>query len=119
MTSNDLPEDILAKFLEETKDAEKKKQKPQKIELPKNFVVYDSKAAAKRRRDQALADLNKIKYSPDQKRTNIGSIMAAKMRNPAPSLAFTADSTKESKEKKASQNNDQEDINDYEEEESN
>lgn len=115
MASNELPDDILSKFLEETKAAEQKKKKPEKVKLPKNYVVYDPKAAAKKRRDEALATLNKLTHRPDQKRTTIGSVMSTKMKNPSPSLAFTVDASKKQKEKNTE--NDNKENDDYEEEE--
>ena len=118
MTSKDLPDDILSRFLEETKAAEQKKKKPEKIELPKNFVVYDQKAAIKKRRDEALAALKGLTNHPEEKKVNIGSVMATKMKNPSPSLGFTAKSTKEQKEKKGNIDDDKKEIDEYEEEES-
>lgn len=114
MTSKELPDDILSKFLEETKEAEQKKKKPEKVKLPKNFVVYDPKAAAKKRRDEALAELHKLTHRPGQKRTTIGSVMSTKMKNPSPSLSFGVES-KNQKENDAEKKSDE---NEEEEEES-
>ncbi|OHT06450.1 hypothetical protein TRFO_25568 [Tritrichomonas foetus] len=90
MTAPELPDDILSKFLAETKAAEKKKEKPKPVELPDNFVVYDPKAEARKRVQEAKAMLNRITERPDLKKTNVGSVIASRMRNPAPSTAFIA-----------------------------
>ena len=84
----ELTEDILEKFLKETKEAEEKKKKQKKIELPENFVVFDPKEATKRRRDAALAALKNLTERPDLKKTSVGSVLSQRKRNPAPSTSF-------------------------------
>lgn len=118
MSVPDLPDDILSKFLEETKRNEKEKdKKPKKIPLPKNYVVVDPKEVAKRRRDEALARLNKLKSNPDLKKTNMGSVISSRMRNPSPSLAFTSKNTTEKPEPENHFNEEEDNI--FEEEDSN
>lgn len=89
--SETIPEDLLAKFLQETEKKEDKKEKPkEEVELPDDITVIDPKAAEKTRRQRAREKLDKLVNGPNTRRTNCGNAVAARMRVPAPSTTFAS-----------------------------
>ncbi|KAH0789189.1 hypothetical protein GPJ56_006859 [Histomonas meleagridis] len=87
MNQSAISEDILAKFLQETKAIDEKK-KTVEVELPANFVVLDPKKSLKQRRDNALKRLEDIKNKAGVKRTNYGSVVSERVYGNVPSASY-------------------------------
>lgn len=82
-----LPEDLLQKFLEETKKPEEVKEEP-KVEIPEGVIVHDKKAFEKMQRESAKQRLNALFNKSKAKRVSAGVAYAGKMKNPSPSVTF-------------------------------
>lgn len=95
-----LSEDILSKFLEETKATDNMKKKQEEIELPSNYVVLNQKQILKMKRDSALERLNKLKGRSGNKMVGFGVVVSQRAKANMPSPAFMFDKDGSGKEGK-------------------
>ena len=100
MSQPTLSEDVLERFLQETK-AEEEKKKTVEVELPSNYIILDPKQSIKQRRDNALQRLNNLKNRSGVKRTSFGAVVADRAKGNVPSASFKF--SKETKDEDSAQ----------------